>query len=211
MEKEQRTYAYFDGSNFYHLSKLNYGISNIDFSKITNYMLKDNEILKKIKYYNSPVNQQEDQDNYAKQLKFFEKIKKIPLLELNLGRLAKRKINKISILCQKCCLQFVENVNCPSCNSIISLKEVYKTTEKGLDVKMATDLLLDSIENNFDTALIFSGDADFSPAIEYIVKKLKKKIIYCRFPKPRTNELIKICSATRIINKDFIVKAKLIN
>ena len=74
---------------------------------------------------------------------------------------------------------------------------------------MATDLLLDSIENNFDTALIFSGDADFSPAIEYIVSKLKKKIIYCRFPKPRTNELIKICSATRIINKDFVVKAKL--
>ena len=209
MEKEQRTYAYFDGSNFYHLSKLNYDITGIDFSKIASYMLKDDEILKKIKYYNSPVNQQEDPDNYAKQLKFFEKIKKIPLLEINLGRLAKRKINKISILCQKCGLQFVESVHCPSCNSIISLKEVYKTTEKGLDVRMATDLLLDSIENNFDTALIFSGDADFSPAIEYIVSKLKKKIIYCRFPKPRTNELIKICSATRIINKDFVVKAKL--
>ena len=125
MEKEQRTYAYFDGSNFYHLSKLNYDITGIDFSKIASYMLKDDEILKKIKYYNSPVNQQEDPDNYAKQLKFFEKIKKIPLLEINLGRLAKRKINKISILCQKCGLQFVESVHCPSCNSIISLKEVY--------------------------------------------------------------------------------------
>ena len=197
MEKEQRVYAYFDGSNFYHLLKLNYSLSNIDFSKVSQDMLQKNEILGKVKYYNSPVNQQEEPEIYSKQLKFFEKIKNSPLLELRLGRLVKRKIGKINIVCPECGLQIAKSVNCPKCGKLINLENISKTSDKGLDVKIAIDLLLDAIDGKYDTALLFSGDADFSPAIEYIINNLKKKIVYCRFPKPKTNELIKVCSSTR--------------
>ena len=33
---KNKVYAYFDGSNFYHLAKLNYKINKVDFEKVTN-------------------------------------------------------------------------------------------------------------------------------------------------------------------------------
>ncbi len=59
---------------------------------------------------------------------------------------------------------------------------VYDNTirEKGVDVKLATDLLIGAIDNLYDTAIIVSSDTDLVPAIEYIKFK-KKKIEYVGF------------------------------
>ena len=46
--------------------------------------------------------------------------------------------------------------------------------EKGVDVMLATDLVLHAVKNNFDTAIIVSGDGDFFPAIETVKKEAKK-------------------------------------
>tara|TARA_X000001036_G_scaffold129186_2_gene122201 strand:- start:943 stop:1596 length:654 start_codon:yes stop_codon:yes gene_type:complete len=46
--------------------------------------------------------------------------------------------------------------------------------EKGVDVMLATDLVLHAVKNNFDTAIIVSGDGDFFPAIETVKKEGKK-------------------------------------
>lgn len=73
MVKKKKVYAYFDGSNFYHNLKNNYGITGVRFDDICNRMLDlSNEELLKIRYFNCPVNQQEDPQQYAAQLKFFE-------------------------------------------------------------------------------------------------------------------------------------------
>ena len=40
--------------------------------------------------------------------------------------------------------------------------------EKGVDVLLATDLVLNAAKNKFDTAIIVSGDGDFFPAIESV-------------------------------------------
>ena len=45
--------------------------------------------------------------------------------------------------------------------------------EKGVDVMLATDLVLHAVKNNFDTAIIVSGDGDFFPAIETVKKEGK--------------------------------------
>ena len=39
---------------------------------------------------------------------------------------------------------------------------------------LATDLVLHAVKNNFDTAIIVSGDGDFFPAIETVKKEGKK-------------------------------------
>jgi len=52
--------------------------------------------------------------------------------------------------------------------------------EKGVDVKIAVDLLTGAIDNLYDTAIIVSSDTDLIPAIEY-VKYRKKKIEYVGF------------------------------
>lgn len=208
MIKKDRIIAYFDGSNFYHLCKINFKLTTIDLEKIARQMLKQNEELLKIKYFNSPVNHQEEPEKYSKQQRFFDKVKQNPLLELNLGRLVKRPLNKITIKCDNCGLINIESLECPKCKKKILVNEVYKSTEKGLDVQIAIKLILDAINDNFDSALLFSGDADFAPAIEHIIKKIGKKVIFCSFPKPRTNELIGVCSETRFIKRSDVESSK---
>ncbi|MEK6842203.1 MAG: NYN domain-containing protein, partial [Nanoarchaeota archaeon] len=192
-------------SNFYHLAKLNYNISKVDFEKLANKFIdSDSEELVKINYFIAPVNQQEKPELYSKQQKFFEQIKKNSLIEIHLGKLVRRPLNKINILCRDCGIQEADSLSCPKCGNEIKLSETYKSTEKGVDVNLAINLLLDALNNEYGVALFFSGDADFCPAIKYIVNKLKKEIIFCAFPKPKTNELMQCCSETRKITKKFL-------
>jgi len=209
MEKRDRIIAYIDGSNFYHLCKSNYGLANISFEKVIKTLLKTNEEIIKIKYFNSPINQQEEPEKYIGQQKFFNKIKNEALIELHLGRLVKRPLNKITLNCEKCGIVEIENLECPKCSRKTPVEKVHKTSEKGPDVKMAIEILLDALNNKYDSAFILSGDADFCPAIKHIINVLNKRVILCRFPKPKTNELIQSCSETRIITKDFILNSKL--
>jgi len=63
---------YYDGSNFYHHCRENYGITNINFFDMTNQIIDlSTEELVKIKYFNCPVSQQEDLTSYKEQQKFF--------------------------------------------------------------------------------------------------------------------------------------------
>ncbi len=52
--------------------------------------------------------------------------------------------------------------------------------EKGVDVKMAIDIVVDAIENRYDTAIVVSSDTDLVPALEY-VRSRGKKVEYVGF------------------------------
>jgi len=210
MSVKKRVFAYFDGSNFYHYLRANYGITNIRFLDITNQLLDlQKEELVKIKYFNSPVNQQENSIAYAAQQKFFESLKRTPLLELHLGKLVTRSLNKVRIKCKTCGHQHADSINCPKCRCAIPIESCQRTIEKGVDVQLAINMLIDAIGNRYDIALLFSGDADFCPAVTYICKQLNKEVIYCHFPSPKTGELLQKCSASRLITLDIVKKAQL--
>ena len=209
---KKRVYAYIDGSNFYHLSKSNFKITKVQYNHLTNYLIDaTSEELARIKYYVAPVNQQEKPEMYSAQQKFFDMLRRTPLLDIGLGKLASRPLNKINIVCPDCGIQEAEELQCPSCENKVRLSNTYKTSEKGVDVNLAIHLLLDALKNRYDVALIFSSDADFCPAIRYIIKELGKEVIYCRFPYPKTNELIQTCSDTRVITRNMIEASQVNN
>lgn len=195
----ERVIAYYDGSNFYHLAKDNYGLKGFDFSKVTNALLNDKQKLTKIKFFTAPVNQQEDVDAYREQQKFLAKIRNDPLIELHLGKLVTRKLHKIWVKCKICGLGIAEDANCPKCGRLIDLNNVNRTIEKGVDVKLAITMMLDSINNEFDTAFLMSSDADFKPVIEHIINVQYKKVIYCHFPEPFTGDLVTACNKNTIL------------
>ena len=204
MEKK-KVYAYFDGSNFYHSSKRAYDIINVQFHHLTNKIIDlDKEKLVKIKYFNSPTNQEDNPTLYSNQQKFFEKLKATPFLDLYLGRLVKRPLGRINVDCPKCGRQKVESFNCPTCRNNTSTHYSFKMVEKGVDIKIGISLLLDAIEDKYDVALLFSGDSDFCPAIKHIIKELGKEIIFCHFPDQITEELLQCCSNDRIITLEMM-------
>lgn len=66
--------------------------------------------------------------------------------------------------------------------------------EKGVDVKVAIDLVVGAIDGLFDTAILVSSDTDLIPAIKYVRHK-GKRVEYVAVGHVSYN-LKKVCDAT---------------
>lgn len=96
---------------------------------------------------------------------------------------------------QKCpqCKEFI--VTCPHCQVILS-----GTTEKGVDTRLAVDMISAAWDNMYDTAVLVSSDRDFVPAVRMLGRR-GKKIFQVGIP-PRGVDLASACWDT--INLDPI-------
>ncbi len=63
----------------------------------------------------------------------------------------------------------------------ISKIQYERLREKGIDVKLATDLIVGAIDDKYDVAVVVSSDADIIPAIDWIRNRTHKKIEYVGF------------------------------
>jgi len=75
--------------------------------------------------------------------------------------------------------------------------------EKGVDVKMAIDLLVGAYDNLYDTAILISSDTDLIPAIKK-VKHLSKKVEYIGFSHCPSIALQKYATLSRLLIKEEI-------
>lgn len=73
--------------------------------------------------------------------------------------------------------------------------------EKGVDVKIATDLLVGAYENLYDEAIIISSDTDLIPAMEKI-KRMGKKIEYVGFGHQPSLALQTYATISRLLIKE---------
>jgi uncharacterized LabA/DUF88 family protein len=69
---------------------------------------------------------------------------------------------------------------CPQC-----AHEFIEPAEKMTDVQLASHFLLDAFKDNFDTAMIISGDSDLVPAIEICKSEFNSKRVVVVFPPMR--------------------------
>jgi uncharacterized LabA/DUF88 family protein len=65
---------------------------------------------------------------------------------------------------------------CPACKAALK-----GTVEKGVDAAIITDLLTLAFDDNYDIAVLISGDADYAPAVRYIQKKTDKQVVQAFF------------------------------
>lgn len=87
---------------------------------------------------------------------------------------------------QKCqqCKQFI--TVCPNCEALLQ-----GTMEKGVDTKLAVDMISMAWDGFYDTAVLVSSDRDFIPAVEMLGRR-GKKIFQAGIP-PRGRELATAC------------------
>lgn len=100
---------------------------------------------------------------------------------------------------------------CPCCHTKVELcpntacrKDMRGTQEKGIDTRIAGDLVAMAWEGAFDIAILVSADQDFVPAAEYLQNK-GIKVIQAGFP-PRGMLLKQKCWASidlRLHMEDF--------
>lgn len=77
--------------------------------------------------------------------------------------------------------------------------------EKGVDVLMAVDLLVNAYENLYDTAILVSSDTDLIPALSK-VRSMGKKVEYIGFSHKPSYGLIAHSDIRRLLTKEDLEK-----
>jgi len=70
--------------------------------------------------------------------------------------------------------------------------------EKGTDVKIAIDLVIGAVDDQYDTAILVSSDTDLIPAIQY-VKYREKKLEYVGFAHKPSLGMQKYATLSRLL------------
>ena len=186
MNNSEKTHIFIDGGNFYHLVLKKIGITELDFDfeKFTRF-LANGRILPKMgkRYYTGTVKEKEgdikSKEAMSKQTSLFTILKNNEW-EIRTSKLRKRYEEIIvdeRVTNYKDLLQMG-----------IQKIEYERLREKGIDVKIATDLIVGAIENKYDTAIIVSSDTDLVPAIDWIRNRIKKSVEYVGFSIPDEND-----------------------
>ena len=85
---------------------------------------------------------------------------------------------------------------CPTCHEVVSQcpkcdADMRGTEEKGIDTKIATEMISLAWVNNYDVAVLVSSDRDFVPVVEFLETR-GIKVIHGAFP-PQGAELTQKC------------------
>lgn len=157
---EEKVCIYIDGSNLYHSLKNTCGRTNLDFAKFCQKLTGGRKLIRTY-YYNAPVDQAKEATRYADQQRFFNYVESLAYTELRLGRLVYRNWSKGE-----------------------------PPYEKGVDVRLATDMLVHAVHANYDTAILVSQDTDFADAVQAL-KDWGKQVEVALFGSGRTSQRLR--------------------
>ncbi len=77
--------------------------------------------------------------------------------------------------------------------------------EKSIDVKLAVDMVKYAAMNQYDVAILVSGDGDYTPAVE-TVKEMGKHVECAFFPQETSSQLKQIVDIFFELNKETLSK-----
>ncbi|RLG15447.1 NYN domain-containing protein [Candidatus Pacearchaeota archaeon] len=176
---KEKIMIFIDGSNHYKLVKELFDGSkrsfDFNFEKFVKGLAKNRKIVR-VYYYTAPLDRKKDKETYAKQQRFFEKLRKIPnfKLELVLCRMQKVKIDG------KICYQVKED-----------------------DIHLAVDIVKLAYNNAYYIAVLVSSDGDFVPAVN-AVQEIGKFIENMGFPNKFSWHLRQQCDNFVKLRKNFL-------
>jgi uncharacterized LabA/DUF88 family protein len=176
---EEKIVIFIDGSNLYFSVKRAFGITKVDFHKLLEFLRQGRKLLRAY-FYITSVPDQKDKEEARKQQKFLNFLRNVPYLEIKYGRLEKRETK-----CNACGVKSVCWV------------------EKGVDVNLAVDMVRMAYQNSYDTAIIVSGDGDFSSAVE-AVKNAGKNVELAYPNRAWARNLDDLCDAFLQIEYDVL-------
>ncbi len=170
--------SYIDGFNLY------YGLREkgwrkyywLDVAKVSKAILKQDQALQHCYYFTAHIRTNKHGQNRHRQTLWLDALKTRPDITCRFGQ------------------YLTKTVQCNSCKATWRQPE-----EKMTDVNIATQLIVDAYEGNYDTALIVSGDSDLTPPIEYIRKRFPDKKIVVAFPPRRHSKQLKKAASRYII------------
>jgi uncharacterized LabA/DUF88 family protein len=176
---EERICIYIDAANFYHivLKILSLGELDFDFDKFADHLMRGRRGDGSGRRYYVGTVREEVGNEYSKEA-MSKQTKQLDLLkkskwDINTSRL-RRRIESIKIDGRT-----KEHARLKAAGFRSITVERYR--EKGIDVKLATDLLSGAFDDKYDVAVVVSSDSDLIPAIDRVRFIQKKKVEYVGF------------------------------
>ena len=155
------TNVYIDGFNLYYLALRGTPFRWLDFGKLASLLLPQHDI-GRIRYFTAKVvNRSKDPNQAQRQQAYLRALQTIPNLSIHYGHFLTN--TKRRPLVQK-----------PAVGP--RTVEILDTEEKGSDVNLASYLLLDGFENDYEMAVVISNDSDLKLPVRMTRTKLGKQI-----------------------------------
>ena len=199
-----RAIIYVDGFNLYYgcLKKSAYKWLNLE--KLGQLLLGKNYEISKIKYFTAKAIDYKHNGVTTRQAYYLKALQTITKIEVIYGKFKQREK---SIFIDPPLDVVIHPGTAPIKKSIFKGASF---EEKGTDVNLATQLLIDLYEERFDCALIISNDTDYKMAVQQVKKKGKTIfIINTRLNSQPDIELRKVSHThTRKLTEDILKKAQ---
>jgi len=160
--------CFVDGFNVYHAlnaDKKYWKYKWLNYRKLAQCFIPKSSVLNKVYYFTALTTWNQDK---LKKHKLFIKALRNEGVEIVYGKFKKR------------------DKYCPNCNTYFKTRE-----EKKTDVNIAIKLFQDAMNDEFDTAIIISGDSDLIPSIEAIKSSFPSKEIGIVIPINRPADYLK--------------------
>lgn len=151
------TNIYIDGFNFYYGAVKKTPYKWLDYSVLCKLLLPQHQI-NKIYYFTALVDSRpHDPNKRTRQETYIRALKTIPTLKIVLGSF------------------LTHTTQMPLANGK-GYVDVIKTQEKGSDVNLAVQMLLDGFKNEYECAVVISNDSDLLRPIQMVIHELGKKV-----------------------------------
>ena len=166
MDKKERIIVYIDGFNLYFGMK-QAGFDNfkwLNIRALSESLLKPGQEIVGIKYFTSRVSN--NPDKQKRQSTYIEALETVGI-KIYYGHYQR------------------DAIECRRCNNVWA-----NYNEKMTDVNIATQMLVDAYQDNYDMAMLISGDSDLVPPIKAIHDLFKQKRVFVAFPPKRYNNSV---------------------
>lgn len=162
-QKKERVIAYIDGFNLY-FGMREAGFDNcrwLNVKKLVESLLQPNQVLVDVKYFTSRVSNSPDkQKRQSTYLDALESLK----IKIYYGNYQDGATE-----CNRC-------------------GHIWRTAkEKMTDVNIATKIIADAFRDEYDMAMLISGDSDLTPPIKEVHDLFNNKRVFVAFPPKRHN------------------------
>ncbi|MEK9151608.1 MAG: NYN domain-containing protein [Patescibacteria group bacterium] len=176
---KERVQIFIDGGNFYHLvlKKLGVGENDFSFDDFVAFLANGRAVVPQGKrYYIGTVREQVGDARsitaMSRQTKLFTTLKTTGW---------DIKTSKLRIRTERIRIDSrVENYKELNKKGVFEVI-IHTKREKGIDVKLATDLIVGAVDDRYDTAIVISSDSDLVPALDWVRMRKSKKIEYIGF------------------------------
>jgi len=182
LKMSNKIFVFIDGSNFYFKlkemsQKLNkrYSLLSFRFRDFCQWLVGENELVE-IRYYLGAINRERNNEKSEKMYANQQKL---------IGKLQQQKIN----------ITMGQLIKHPD--------KTYH--EKGVDVRLAVEMIRFARENKYDTAYLISSDTDLVPAVEE-VRALGKEVNYVGISKGQSFGLSKASNNVILLRTEEIEK-----